>query len=150
MATKSIPEGYHSITPSFCVDGAQEFINFLKEVFAAQDRFKMDGPGGKVMHAELSIGDSAVMVSDVMPQWPAKSNSLYVYVDDVDATYQRALKAGATSVRAPENAFYGDRTSAVQDPFGNIWGIATHVEDVPPDEMQKRAEAFQKQFANAS
>jgi PhnB protein len=150
MATKSIPEGYHSITPSFCVDGAQKFINFLKEVFAAQDRFKMDGPGGKVMHAELNIGDSAVMVSDVMPQWPAKSNSLYVYVDDVDATYQRALKAGATSVRAPENAFYGDRTSAVQDPFGNMWGIATHVEDVPPDELEKRAEAFQKQFANAS
>ena len=150
MATKSIPEGYHSITPSFCVDGAQKFIDFLKEVFAAQDRFKMDGPGGKVMHAELNIGDSAVMVSDVMPQWPAKSNSLYVYVDDVDATYQRALKAGATSVRAPENAFYGDRTSAVQDPFGNMWGIATHVEDVPPDEMEKRAEAFQKQFANAS
>ena len=150
MATKSIPEGYHSITPSFCVDGAQKFINFLKEVFAAQDRFKMDGPGGKVMHAELNIGDSAVMVSDVMPQWPAKSNSLYVYVDDVDATYQRALKAGATSVRAPENAFYGDRTSAVQDPFGNMWGIATHVEDVPPEEMKKRAEAFQKQFANAS
>jgi PhnB protein len=150
MATKSIPEGYHSITPSFCVDGAQKFINFLKEVFAAEDRFKMDGPGGKVMHAELNIGDSAVMVSDVMPQWPAKSNSLYVYVDDVDATYQRALKAGATSVRAPENAFYGDRTSAVQDPFGNTWGIATHVEDVPPDEMKKRAEAFQKQFANAS
>jgi PhnB protein len=150
MATKSVPEGYHSITPSFCVDGAQKFINFLKEVFAAQDRFKMDGPGGKVMHAELSIGDSAVMVSDVMPQWPAKSNSLYVYVDDVDATYGRALKAGATSVRAPENAFYGDRTSAVQDPFGNMWGIATHVEDVPPDELKKRAEAFQKQFANAS
>jgi PhnB protein len=150
MATKSVPEGYHSITPSFCVDGAQKFINFLKEVFAAQDRFKMDGPGGKVMHAELSIGDSAVMVSDVMPQWPAKSNSLYVYVDDVDATYGRALKAGATSVRAPENAFYGDRTSAVQDPFGNMWGIATHVEDVPPDELKKRAEAFQKQFTNAS
>ncbi len=150
MATKSIPEGYRSITPSFCVDGAQEFINFLKDVFAAQDRFKMDGPGGKVMHAELNIGDSAIMVSDVMPQWPAKSNSLYVYVDDVDATYQRALKAGATSVRVPENAFYGDRTSAVKDPFGNMWGIATHVEDVPPDELKKRAEAFQKQFANAS
>ena len=150
MAIKSIPEGYHSITPSFCVDGAQKFINFLKEVFAAQDRFKMDGPGGKVMHAELNIGDSAVMVSDVMPQWPAKSNSLYVYVDDVDAAYQRALKAGATSVRAPENAFYGDRTSAVQDPFGNMWGMATHIEDVPPDEMEKRAEAFQKQFVTAS
>ena len=150
MSTKSVPEGYHSITPSFCVDGAQKFISFLKEVFAAQDRFRMDGPGGKVMHAELSIGDSAVMVSDVMPQWPAKSNALYVYVDDVDATYERALKAGATSVRAPENAFYGDRNSAVLDPFGNMWSIATHVEDVTPDELKKRAEAFQKQFANAS
>src|SRR5260370_37567427 len=108
MATKSIPEGYHSITPSFCVDGAQKFINFLKEVFAAQDRFKMDGPGGKVMHAELNIDDSAVMVSDVMPQWPAQSNSLYCYVYHVAATYHRALTTAATSVRAPEYAFYGD------------------------------------------
>jgi PhnB protein len=149
MATKSIPEGYHSITPSFCVEGAQEFIDFIKLVFDAQDRFKMEGPGGKIMHAELSIGDSALMVGDAQPQWPAKINSLYVYVDDVDATYARALKAGATSVRAPENAFYGDRTAAVQDPFGNSWGIATHVEDVPPDELKKRAEAFQKQFAGA-
>ena len=149
MATKSIPEGYHSITPSFCVEGAQEFIDFIKLVFDAQDRFKMEGPGGKIMHAELSIGDSALMVGDAQPQWPAKINSLYVYVDDVDATYARALKAGATSVRAPENAFYGDRTAAVQDPFGNSWGIATHVEDVPPDELKKRAKAFQKQFAGS-
>jgi PhnB protein len=149
MAIKSIPEGYHSITPSFCVEGAQEFIQFIKIVFNAQDRFRMEGPGGKVMHAELSIGDSALMVGDAQPQWPAKVNSLYVYVDDVDAAYARALKAGATSVRAPENAFYGDRNANVQDPFGNFWGIATHVEDVPPDELKKRAEAFQKQMASA-
>jgi PhnB protein len=147
MATKSIPEGYRSITPSFCIEGAQEFIDFIKQVFNAQDRFKMDGPGGKIMHAELSIGDSALMVADAQPQWPAKSNSLYVYVDDVDAAYARALKAGATSVRAPETAFYGDRTSAIKDPFGNSWAIATHVEDVPPDELKKRAEAFQREFA---
>src|SRR5258708_16210156 len=114
MATKSIPEGYHSITPSFCVDGAQEFINFLKDVFAAQDRFKMDGPGGKVMHAELNIGDSAIMVSDVMPQWPAKSNSLYVYVDDVDATYQRALKAAPPSMPRPQTPFHRDPPSPAQ------------------------------------
>jgi PhnB protein len=88
-----------------------------------------------------------LMVADAQPQWPAKSNSLYVYVDDVDAAYARALKAGATSVRAPENAFYGDRTSAIKDPFGNSWAIATHVEDVPPDELKKRAEAFQREFA---
>jgi PhnB protein len=148
MAIKSIPEGYHSITPSFCVEGAQEFIDFIKVVFNAQDRFRMEGPGGKIMHAELSIGDSALMVGDAQPQWPAKVNSLYVYVDDVDAAYARALKAGATSVRAPENAFYGDRNANVQDPFGNSWGIATHVEDVPPDELRKRAEAFQKQLAS--
>ena len=147
MATKSIPEGYHSITPSFSVEGAQEFVDFIKQVFNAQDRFRMDGPGGKIMHAELSIGDSALMVADAQPQWPARVNSLYVYVDDVDDAYARALKAGATSVRAPENAFYGDRTSAVKDPFGNSWGIATHVEDVPPDELKKRAEAFQQQCA---
>jgi PhnB protein len=150
MATKSIPEGYHSITPSFCVDGAQKFIEFIKQVFDAQERFRMDGPGGKIMHAELNIGDSALMVGDVMPQWPAKSNSLYVYVPDVDAAYERALKAGATSVRAPENAFYGDRTSAVTDQFGNSWGIATHVEDVPPDELKKRAEAFKQQCASGA
>src|SRR5260370_13418031 len=141
MATKSIPEGYHSITPSFCVDGAQKFINFLKEVFAAQDRFKMDGPGGKVMHAELNIGDSAVMVSDVMPQWPAKSNSLYVYVDDVDATYQRALKAGATSERVPEKPFYGDRTSAAKKPFRHTCGIAPPLRDVPPVHLKQPARA---------
>jgi PhnB protein len=147
MATQPIPEGYHSITPSFCVEGAQQFIDFIKFVFNAQDRFRMEGPGGKIMHAELSIGDSALMVGDAMPQWPAKHNSLYVYVDDVDAAYERALKAGATSVRAPDNAFYGDRNASVQDPFGNLWGIATHVEDVSPDELKKRAEAFQKQYA---
>ncbi|MFY9989064.1 MAG: VOC family protein [Chthoniobacterales bacterium] len=149
MATQPIPEGYHSITPSFCVEGAQQFIDFIKFVFNAQDRFKMDGPDGKIMHAELSIGDSALMVGDAMPQWPAKQNSLYVYVDDVDAAYERALKSGATSVRAPQNAFYGDRNASVQDPFGNLWGIATHVEDVPPDELKKRAEAFQKECATA-
>ena len=147
MATKSIPDGYHSITPSFIVDGAQKFIDFIKTVFDAKDRFTMGGPGGKIMHAELSIGDSSIMVADVQPQWPARSNSLYVYVDDVDAAYARALKAGATSVRAPENAFYGDRTSAVTDPFGNSWGIATHVEDIPHDELVKRAEAFHKECA---
>jgi PhnB protein len=150
MATLPIPEGYHSITPSFCVEGAQQFIDFIKFVFNAQDRFRMDGPGGKIMHAELSIGDSALMVGDAMPQWPAKKNSLYVYVDDVDAAYERALKAGATSVRAPDNAFYGDRNASVQDSFGNLWGIATHVEDVPPDELKKRAEAFQQQCASGS
>jgi PhnB protein len=149
MTTKYIPDGYHSITPSVCVDGAQKFVGFLKQVFDAKERMRMDGPGGKIMHAEFEIGDSAIMVADTMPEWPAKSNSLYVYVKDVDATYQRAIQAGAKSVREPEDMFYGDRTSAVTDSFGNFWGIATHIEDVAPAELKKRAEAFQKQFATA-
>jgi PhnB protein len=150
MKTKYIPDGYHTITPSVCVDGAQKFIDFIKQVFNAKERMRMDGPGGKIMHAEFEIGDSAIMLADTMPQWGAKSNSLYVYVEDVDATYQRAIQAGATSVREPEDMFYGDRSAAVTDPFGNFWGIATHVEDVSPEEITKRAEAFKKQFAQQS
>jgi PhnB protein len=149
MATKHIPDGYSTITPSFAVEGAQKFVDFLKQVFGAKERFRMDGPAGKIMHAELAVGDSVIMLGEAMPpQWPAKSNSLYVYVDDVDTTYKRAIQAGATSVREPSNQFYGDRSGAVTDPFGNSWGIATHVEDVPPDELKKRAEEFQKKFAD--
>ena len=147
MATKHIPDGYSTIIPSFAVEGAQKFVDFLKQVFEAKERFRMDGPGGKIMHAELAIGNSVIMLGDAMPQWPAKSNSLYVYVEDVDSTYKRAIQAGATSVREPANQFYGDRSAGVTDPFGNSWGIATHVEDVPPDELKKRAEEFQKKFA---
>jgi uncharacterized glyoxalase superfamily protein PhnB len=148
MATKHIPDGYSTITPTFTVEGAQKFVDFLKQVFGAKERFRMDGPGGKIMHAELAIGDSVIMLGDAMPQWPAKSNSLYVYVEDVDSTYKRAIQAGATSVKEPANQFYGDRSAGVTDPFGNSWGIATHVEDVPPDELKKRAEEFQKNFAD--
>ena len=147
MPTKYIPEGYHSITPSISVDGAQKLINFLKDVFGTKERMRMEGPGGKIMHAELNIGDSVIMVADTMPGCPARSNSLYVYVEDVDAAYKRALQAGGTSDREPQDMFYGDRFGAVTDPFGNFWGIATHVEDVSPEELKKRAEAFQKEFA---
>ncbi len=147
MTTKYIPEGYHSITPSICVDGAQKLIDFLKNVFGAKERMRMGGPGGKIMHAEFNIGDSAIMVADAMPGCPARSNSLYVYVEDVDAAYKRALQAGGTSDREPQNMFYGDRSAGVTDAFGNYWGIATHVEDVSPEELKKRAEAFQKEFA---
>jgi PhnB protein len=147
MTTKHIPDGYHAITPSFCVDGAQKFVAFLKEVFGAKERMRMEGPGGKIMHAEFEIGDSTIMLADPMPEWPVKTNSLYVYVEDVDAAYKRALQAGASSVREPQDMFYGDRTAGVKDPFGNSWGIATHIEDVSPEDLKKRAEAFQKQFA---
>src|SRR5438132_13701027 len=146
MTTKYIPEGYQSITPSISVDGAQKLIDFLKNVFGAKERMRMEGPGGKIMHAEFNIGDSAIMVADTMPECPARSNSLYVYVGDVDAAYQRALQAGATSDREPQNMFYGDRSAAATDAFGNFWVIATHIEDVSPVELNKRTEAFQKEF----
>jgi PhnB protein len=141
MAVKPIPEGYHAVTPTLNVKGAAKLIDFLKSVFGAQERMRMPGPGGAIMHAEVQIGDSVVMLSDAIQQ-PPISSSLFVYVTDADATYQRALKAGAKSVMEPADMFWGDRFSSVEDAFGNSWGIATHKEDVPPDELTKRAAAF--------
>src|SRR5262249_24168573 len=123
----------------------QKLIDFLKQAFDAKETFCMKGAGEKIAHAELSIGDSIVMVSDASSQWPARSGAVYLYIEDVDSVYQRALRAGAKSIREPANQFYGDRSAGVEDPVGNYWGIATHVEDVPPDELKKRAEAYMKQ-----
>src|SRR5260370_24136646 len=128
------------MTPSRSVDGAQKLIDFRTDVFGAKERMRMEGPGGKIMHAEFSIGDSAIMLADTMPEWPAKSNSLYLYVEDVDAAYKRAIQAGATSVREPQDMFYGYRSAAGTDPFGNLWSISTPPEDVRPTRLTKRAE----------
>jgi PhnB protein len=144
MAVKAIPEGYHSVTPSLAVKGAAKLIDFVKEAFGAEEAFRVPGPGGEIMHAEVRIGDSVLMLNDAMRQSPT-SSSLFLYVTDVDGVYQRAVKAGATSVSEPSNMFWGDRMAHVKDQFGNDWLIATHVEDVPPDEMQKRAEAAMRQ-----
>jgi PhnB protein len=145
MSTKPIPDGYHSITPSLIVEGAQKLIDFLKQAFNAKETFCMRGQGETVAHAEYLIGDSIVMLSDATPQWPARSSAFYLYVEDVDAVYRRAIEAGATSVREPANQFYGDRSAGVIDPVGNHWGIATRVEEVAPEEMARRAEEFAKQ-----
>jgi PhnB protein len=142
-----IPAGYHSVRPTFCVEDAPAFIEFLIDVFRASERMRFDSPDGRVMHAEMTIGDSVVMLGSSMENWPARTGSAYVYVDDIDAAYQRALKAGATSVREPENQFYGDRSAVVKDKFGNVWGIATHVEDVSPEELQRRTEEFVRKSA---
>ena len=147
MATKPIPEGYHTATPYLVVDGAQKLIDFLKQAFDAKETFCMRGAGEKVMHAEVLIGDSVIMIADATPQWQARSSMIYLYVEDIDAVYKRAVQAGATSVKEPENQFYGDRSAGVTDPVGNYWGIATHVEDVSPEELAKRSEAFAKQCA---
>jgi PhnB protein len=142
---KTPPDGYHSAQPYLIVQGAGKLIDFMKEVFGAKERMRMGGPDGAVGHAEMDIGDSVIMLSDPMPQNPAMPACVMVYVDDVDATYKKALAAGAKSEREPEDMFFGDRASNVRDPFGNLWAIHTHIEDVPPEEMEKRAAAAMPQ-----
>jgi PhnB protein len=142
MAVKPIPEGYHTYTPYYVVDGASDFIEFLKKVFDAHEIFRMPAPGGKLGHAEVRIGDSVLMMADAHPpEHAARQLNGMLYVHDVDAAYARAVAAGGNGVRPPENMFYGDRMSGVVDRWGNYWGIATHVEDVPPDEIERRVAA---------
>ena len=153
MATqvKPIPEGYHTITPYLVVDGAEKIIRFMKEAFGAQPLFEpMMRPDGKVMHAEFKIGDSVVMISDASERAKATSTMLYLYVPNVDAVYQKAVKAGGISEMEPTNQFYGDRSGGVKDPAGNRWYIGTHVEDVSPAELKKRAAEFMKQQHKAA
>lgn len=142
---KPIPEGYHALTPILTVEGASSLISFLKQVFDAREEEVYKGPDGRVVHAELTIGDSILMLSDANPQFPAFANMINVYTEDVDATYKRALAAGATSLREPSNQFYGDRTAGVKDAHGNQWWIATHVEDVSQEELERRMKARQSQ-----
>ena len=148
---KPIPEGYHTVTPYLVVDGAEKIITFMKDAFGAKPQFgPMKRPDGKVMHAELKIGDSVVMISDSNERAKANTSMLHLYVPNVDAVYQKALKAGGTSVMEPQDQFYGDRTGGVTDPAGNHWHIATHVEDVTPSELEKRAANFIKQQHKAA
>jgi len=137
-----IPEGSHTITPYLVVEGVPKLIEFLKQAFGAQELGRMARPDGGVMHAEVKVGDSKLMMGEPMGDWKAKPCSLYLYVEDVDAVYQRAIQAGGTSVSEPSDQFYGDRTGGVIDPSGNYWGIATHVEDVSHEEMAKRFAAM--------
>ncbi len=138
---KPIPEGYHSLTPIVTVEGAPNLIDFLKQVFSAEEDEIYKGPDGRVIHAELIIGDSIIMISDATSEFPALPAMINVYTEDVDAAYKRALKAGATSLREPTNQFYGDRSAGVKDAHGNQWWIATHVEDVSAEELERRMKA---------
>jgi PhnB protein len=141
-----IPEGYPRVTPYLHVDGAEAAIEFYKRVLGAEERMRMPGPEGKLSHAELEIGDALIMLADEFPDMGVRGPksiggtpvTISVYVDDVDATFEAAIDAGASSLRAVENQFYGDRTGQFEDPFGHHWSVATHVEDVPPEEMEKR------------
>jgi uncharacterized glyoxalase superfamily protein PhnB len=140
VAVKAKPDGYHAITPYLVVDGAARLIDFMQEVFDAEPVERFAAPGDRVGHAEMRIGDSVVMLGDAHGEHKPLQAMLYVYVDDADATYQRALAAGAASVQPPVDQFYGDRSGGVRDPFGNQWWIATHIEDVPPAELKRRAQ----------
>ena len=142
-----IPKGYPRVTPYLIVDGASDAIDFYTSVLGATERMRMDAPGGRIGHAELEIGGSVVMLADENPEMNARGPkafggspvSLMVYVEDVDGVFGRALEAGAKELRPVENQFYGDRLGAFEDPFGHEWNVASHVEDVPPEEMEKRA-----------
>ena len=143
MAVKAKPDGYHTVTPYLIVNGASKLVEFVKQAFGATERGIMGPPGGPIMHGEVQIGDSIIMLSDGTGSaegQPTKS-MIHLYVDDVDGLYKRAIAAGATSQREPENQFYGDRSAGVTDAFGNQWYLATHVEDVSEEEMEKRMAA---------
>ncbi|HEX3157421.1 MAG TPA: VOC family protein [Gemmatimonadaceae bacterium] len=155
MATNSTPAGYHSITPSIIVRDAPGAIEFYKRAFGAEEVSRMLGPGGAIMHAEIRIGDSLVMLGEENVDWGMLSplstkgnpSSLHLYVPDVDAAFARALDAGAT-VRYPlEDAFWGDRYGKVTDPYGHEWGIATHVKDMSPEEMERAGAEWMAQMA---
>ena len=150
MAVKAKPEGYHTITPSLTVRDGAKAIDFYKTAFDAKERMRIPGPDGRLMHAELQVGDSIVMLGEEMPEMGCKapvsvgavSSSLYVYVPDVDAAFKRAVEAGAKALMPPADMFWGDRFGTVEDPSGHRWGLATHKEDPSPAEMEKRKNEF--------
>ena len=150
---KAIPQGYHTVTPNVIVREASKAIDFYKKAFGAQETVRMLGPGGAIMHAELKIGNSVVMLADEMPEMGAKSPkgyggspvSFYVYVEDVDTAWKRAVGAGAKATMPLTDMFWGDRTGRLEDPFGHSWSLAQHVKDLTPEQMKQGQEAFMAQ-----
>ena len=164
MSVKAKPDGYHSVTPYLIIDGAAEAIRWYREALGAEEVLRLTMPvpsnaaggvegGDKIGHAEIRIGDSIIMLCD---EWPAydklgpksrggATSSLMIYLDDVDAAFQRAIAAGATQEQPVQDQFYGDRSGSFTDPFGHSWTVATHVEEVPEDELQRRMADFSKQ-----
>lgn len=149
-SVKPIPDGYPQVSPYLVVDGASQAIDFYTKVLGATERMRMGAPGGKIGHAELQFGDSVVMLADEFPDMGYRGPkalggtpvTIGVYVEDVDKTFDAAIKAGAKELRPVENQFYGDRSGQIEDAWGHRWSISTHVEDVPPEEMQRRAAAM--------
>jgi PhnB protein len=144
MAVRPIPEGYRTVTPYLTVRGLPKLLDFVREAFDAKVLHVSSGPDGTPWHAEFEIGDSKLMAGEASDKWPPLSGSLYLYVPDTDAVYRKALAAGAESVMEPANQFYGDRNAGVKDARGIFWWIGTHIEDVSPEELQRRAAAARK------
>jgi PhnB protein len=157
MAVKPIPDGYHSVTPHLIVRDSRKAVDFYKRAFGAEEIAVMTSPDGKVMHAEIKIGDSIIMFNDEFPEWGSVgpetlgncTSSLHIYVPDVDAAFQKAVQAGATPLMPPADMFWGDRYGKLKDPFGHQWAFATHKEDMSEAEMQRRGDEFFKQMAAA-
>ena len=153
---KPIPEGYHTVTASLIFAAADKAIDFYKKAFGAEEVMRMPGPGGRVMHAELRIGDSRIMLADEMPDMGCKAPgayggspvAFYVYVENADAAFKRAVDAGAKARMPLMDMFWGDRCGNVEDPFGYRWNIAQHVKDMTPEEMKKGQEAWFAQMKN--
>lgn len=145
-SVKPIPEGYHTVTPYLLVQGAEKLINFMKNAFEAKETERYSMPDGYIGHAEVRIGDSVIMVADAQgDEYKPMAAGIHLYVEDCDVIYKRAIGAGATSVREPQDQFYGDRSAGVNDQFGNKWWIATHKEDMSKEEIIKRMDEAMKQ-----
>jgi PhnB protein len=155
---KPIPDGYHTITPYLVVRDTKRALEFYSKAFGAETTLSMPGPGGRIMHAEMRIGDSMIFVTDEFPEMAPQvkapestgglvTGSIFMYVPDTDAVFKRAVSAGAKVIMAPADQFWGDRFGKISDPFGHHWGIATHKEDLTPQEIQKRKAEFEKQMA---
>jgi PhnB protein len=140
---KPVPEGYHNVTPYLVVSDAAKLLDFVQKAFGAKEKMRMPGPDGRIAHAEVTIGDSVIMMGSPAQPDQLMPAMIYLYVDDTDATYKRAVAAGAASIEEPNDAFYGDRRAAVKDATGNQWFIATAQEAVSPEEMRRRMAAMQ-------
>jgi PhnB protein len=153
MPVKPVPDGYHSVTPYLVISAAAAALEFYKKSFGATELLRMDAPGGKIAHAEIKIGDSPIMLADEHPDMGYRSPqaiggtpvSIMIYVEDVDAVFNRTVAAGAKVRQPVKDQFYGDRSGTVEDPFGHVWTIATHKEDLTPEEIGKRAQEWMKQ-----
>jgi PhnB protein len=158
VSAKAIPDGYRTATPYLIVKGAAEAIEFYKHAFGATEMLRMADPQGRVGHAEIKIGDSVLMLADEHPSMGYRgprslggsSVSILLYLEDVDRVFERAVKGGARAVRPVADQFYGDRSGTLEDPFGHVWTVATHVEDVAPEEMKRRAEAAMRTRAGTA